>query len=192
MIRLVRQAPAEGASAEGARSDIWLDLDERRRRRGAVTAEDGTALLVDLAETPTLRDGDGLVAETGEVYRVRARAEALMEIGARDTHHLVRLAWHLGNRHLPTQIVDGETPSLRIRADHVIAGMAETLGGTVRTLEAPFDPEGGAYGHGGTMGHDHHHGAHERHHHHAHSHTGADGSTHHHSVTVHESVREVR
>ena len=162
MIRATRLCDAAHAQDE-----VWLDLDGRRRRRGVVHSQAGTAILIDLAETPALRDGDGLACEDGHVLRVRASPEPLLEIGASDARHLVRLAWHLGNRHLPTQIVDGDAPHLRIRADHVIADMAAKLGGTVREIEAPFDPEGGAYGHGGTMGHDHapqHHGDHDQHH----------------------------
>lgn len=152
---------------EVADDTVTLDQDDRRRRRVALHTKGGLAVLLDLAETPDLRDGDGLVLEDGRIVRVVSAPEALMEIGARDVRHLVRLAWHFGNRHLPTQIIEGDTPVLRIRSDHVIADMARKLGGTVREIEAPFDPEGGAYGHGGTMGHDHGHShAHAHGHHH--------------------------
>lgn len=150
-----------------ADDDVHLAHDDRRRRRIALTTEGGTRLLLDLAETPALKDGDGLVLEDGRIVRVVSAPERLTEIGATDARHLVRLAWHLGNRHLPTQIVEGDAPALRIRSDHVIADMAVRLGGTVREIEAPFDPEGGAYGHGGTQGH--HHG-HDHGHSHGHDH----------------------
>ncbi len=159
--------------AENATDTVQLSHDDRRRRRIALTTDGGMPVLLDLAETPNLRDGDGIVLADGRVVRVVAAREALLEIGARDARHLVRLAWHLGNRHLPTQIMEGDVPALRIRADHVIADMATKLGGTVREIEAPFDPEGGAYGHGGTMGHSHAHD-HDHGHGHDHDHHGHD------------------
>ncbi len=152
---MIRAESVAFGSAENATDTVQLSHDDRRRRRISLTTDGGMPFLLDLAKTPTLRDGDGLVLEDGRIVRVVAAPEALLEIGARDARHLVRLAWHLGNRHLPTQIVEGDVPALRIRADHVIADMAAKLGGTVREIEAPFDPEGGAYGHGGTMGHSH-------------------------------------
>lgn len=159
-VRTVRTGPVDADDV------VRLDHDDRRRRRIALTTDGGTRVLLDLAETPDIKDGDGLVLESGRIVRVVSAPEALMEIGARDLRHLVRLAWHLGNRHLPTQIVEADVPVLRIRADHVIADMARRLGGTVREIRAPFDPEGGAYGHGGTMGHDHGHShGHASHHH---------------------------
>ena len=99
-----------------------------------------------------LRDGDGLALEDGGVVRVRARPEPLLEIHAHDDGELVRIAWHLGNRHLPVQLLGDR---IRIRADHVIADMVEGLGGHVEAIEAPFDPEAGAYAPG--AGHHHHH-----------------------------------
>jgi urease accessory protein len=87
----------------------------------------------------------------------------LLEVRGRDPHHLARLAWHLGNRHLPCQI---EPDRLLIGRDHVIAHMLEHQGAVVVPVRVPFIPEGGAYGHGGTHGHDH--GHHARHDHGAH------------------------
>ena len=96
----------------------------------------------------------------GGIVRVCAAAEALLEISAADSALLLRIAWHLGNRHLPVQFLGG---CLRIRADHVIAEMVQGLGGGVTPLEAPFDPEAGAYAVGG--GHHHHDDEDEQHHH---------------------------
>ena len=95
-------------------------------------------------------DGDGLELEGGGYICVRAAAESVFEITAREPADLLRIAWHLGNRHLPVQIA-GE--GLRIRPDHVIAEMVTGLGGRVTELEAPFDPESGAY-----TGGEHRHG----------------------------------
>ena len=108
-----------------------------------------------------------------------AAPEPLLEIRCRDAHHLVRVAWHLGNRHLPTQIFEDR---LRIRVDHVIEDLARKLGAEVARIEAPFDPEGGAYGHGRTHGHDHGHShshSHDHGHAHGHSHDPVHGHHHH-------------
>ena len=84
------------------------------------------------------------------IIRVRARPEKLLEIRARDLGQMVRIAWHLGNRHLQVQLLDDR---ILIRADHVIEEMVRGLGGRVEAIEAPFDPEAGAY----AGGHHHHH-----------------------------------
>lgn len=132
---------------------VTLDYDQRHRRRIAMTAKEGTAFLLDLSEAIVLRDGDGLELEGGGVILVEAAAEPLAEITAPDAITRTRIAWHLGNRHLPTAIA---ADRFLIRRDHVIEAMVEGLGGTVRHIEAVFDPEGGAYSGGG-----HHHHAHD-------------------------------
>ena len=112
--------------------------------------------------------GHWLTLEDGERVRVEAMNEALIEITAVSHAQLVRIAWHLGNRHLPTQLLPGDNGgALRIRHDHVIAEMAEGLGGACRAVLAPFDPEGGAYADPGSS-HGHSHGHDGDHHHHAH------------------------
>lgn len=152
MNRATRILPA-GDWPGKATDTVVLDHDNRHRRRMTMKGEAGTDFLLDLAEATTLRDGDGLVLEDGRVIAVRAASEPLTEILAGDPAHLVRIAWHLGNRHLPTQL-DGNR--LLIRRDHVIEEMLIGLGASVRHVEAPFDPEGGAYGHGhGGHHHDH-------------------------------------
>ena len=136
-----------------AADTVLIDFDRRHRRRIQLVTEGGAALLLDLPQAHRLRDGDGLRLDDGRVVRVQARAEALLDIHAHDAAGLVRIAWHLGNRHLPVQMLGAH---IRIRADHVIAEMVRGLGGHVRAVEAPFDPEPGAYA-GGGGGH-HHHG----------------------------------
>ena len=121
---------------------VVLDASERHRRRLVLTAERGTTLLLDLPHATTLKDGDGLVLDDGAVVRVVGKAEPLFEIVAVNASDLARLAWHLGNRHTDVQVV-GER--LRIRRDHVLAAMLEGLGALVTAIEAPFDPESGAY-----------------------------------------------
>ena len=168
---------------------VVLDFDDRHRRRTAMTATRGLEFLLDLENAVALRGGDALVLEDGRLIEVVAAAEPLLEIRGRDPQHLVRIAWHLGNRHLPTQIM---AKGLRIRRDHVIEAMVRGLGARVIEIEAPFDPEGGAYeggGHGHERGdahdhrgHEHDHAA-EQHAHHAthdHAHGHAHGHDHHH------------
>jgi urease accessory protein len=128
---------------------VSLDHDRRFRRRILLTTDSGREVLLDLPQAIRLRQGDGILVDGG-VIRVVARPEDLLDIHAHDGGVLVRIAWHLGNRHLPVQVVDDH---LRIRADHVIEEMVELLGGHVEHIEAPFDPEAGAY----AGGHQHHH-----------------------------------
>lgn len=129
---------------------VLLDFDHRHRRRIALRTETGRELLLDLPGAARLRDGDGLETEQG-IVRVCARPEELLEIHAHGDGELARIAWHLGNRHLPVQFL-GER--IRIRTDHVIEDMVRLLGGHVARIQAPFDPEAGAYA-GGHHHHDH-------------------------------------
>jgi urease accessory protein len=144
---------------------VVLDFDDRHRRRMAMTGTRGLEFLLDLESAVALRSGDALVLEDGRLVEIVAAAEPLLEIRGRDPQHLVRIAWHLGNRHLPTQIM---AKGLRIRRDHVVEAMVTGLGARVIEIEAPFDPEGGAY-EGGGQGHEHGHdpGRHQNGHEHA-------------------------
>jgi urease accessory protein len=110
------------------------------------------------------------------------KTDALIEIRGTDPHHLVRVAWHLGNRHLPTQIVG---KGLRIRRDHVIEDMVKGLGAKVIEIEAPFDPEGGAYAGGGHAGHDHGTHDHAAHGHQDHGHVHDEHCDHDHDHAHH-------
>ncbi|MEA2742878.1 MAG: urease accessory protein [Acetobacteraceae bacterium] len=130
---------------------VLIDYDRRFRRRIVLATVLGAEVRIDLPQAVRLRDGDGLLVESG-VVRVCAQAEELMEIHAHTDGELIRIAWHLGNRHLPVQLLNR---LIRIRADHVIAEMVQGLGGHVGLIRAPFDPEAGAYSAGG---HSHHHG----------------------------------
>ncbi len=137
---VVRQAGQWDSAA--AIDRVVLDANERHRRRLVLTAERGTTLLLDLPHATTLHHGDGLVLDDGAVVGVIGKPEPLYEIAARNACELARLAWHLGNRHADVQLI-GER--LRIRRDHVLAAMLERLGAQVTAIEAPFDPESGAY-----------------------------------------------
>ena len=138
-----RDASPRTVSLDEAPADtVVLDFDDRHRRRMAMTGTRGLEFLLDLENAVALRGGDALVLEDGRLIEVVAAPEPLIEIRGADPLHLVRIAWHLGNRHLPTQIVG---KGLRIRRDHVIEEMVKGLGARVIEIEAPFDPEGGAY-----------------------------------------------
>ena len=145
---------------------VRLDYDRRTRRRIALTGAGGLAFLLDLARAPVLRAGDGIRLEDGRIVAVEAAPEHLLEITCADAPQLARVAWHLGNRHLATEI--GER-AIHIRDDHVIADMVRGLGARARLVQRAFNPEGGAYGHGAVQGHGH---GHDHHHHH-------DGDHHH-------------
>jgi urease accessory protein len=151
---------AAGQWDERACADqVVLDADERHRRRATMTATSGGAFLLDLPHAATLHDGDALELDDGTLVRVVSRAELLVEIAAASAHDLARLAWHLGNRHTEVQVV-GE--GLRIRRDHVLEAMLARLGATLTMIDAPFEPERGAYDHHG----------HQRHHEHGHDQHG--------------------
>ena len=150
--------PAGSWDAAREVDQVLIDFDRRFRRRIRLETVAGRAVLLDLAQAVRLRDGDGLEV-AGGVVRVVAQAEALAEIHAHSDAELVRIAWHLGNRHLPVQLLGDR---IRIRQDHVIEAMVDGLGGHVERLLAPFDPEAGAY----AGGHSHAHDGDDDHHHH--------------------------
>jgi urease accessory protein len=142
MRRAVAVHPHGGWRAEQASDTVTLTYLDRHRRRIRLAADSGAIFLLDLARAYHLSDGDGLELDDGEFVRVRAAPEPVLEIEAADTASLLRIAWHLGNRHLPLQVVGDH---LRIREDHVIAEMVTGLGGRITRARAPFDPEIGAY-----------------------------------------------
>lgn len=127
---------------EAAADGVTLQFHDRHRRRIRMVADSGTPFLLDLARPQRLADGDGLELDDGGYIRVRAAPEPVIEIEAETPADLLRIAWHIGNRHLPLQALEGR---LRIRADFVISQMVEGLGGRITRLDAPFDPEIGAY-----------------------------------------------
>lgn len=130
---------------------VVLDAGDRHRRRIVLKGERGTDFMLDLDEAVALRDGDGIVLDDGSMVLVAGEAERLLEIAAPTPLGLVRLAWHLGNRHTDVQIVGHR---LRIRRDHVLEDMAAGLGAKVAPIEAPFDPEPGAnHDHDHDLGH---------------------------------------
>lgn len=167
--------PAGSWERPTAADTITLGYDERHRRRFHYTAAGGTRFLLDLPRPRLLQDGEGLCLSDGRIIAVEAARERLMEARADDQRALLRLAWHIGNRHLPAEITaDG----IRLRHDHVIHKMLTGLGARVLDIDAAFSPEQGAYAeahgadtssataaHASEASHHHHHHAHEGHDH---------------------------
>jgi urease accessory protein len=140
--RATKVIAAERWDAASAVDSVTLDASDRHRRRIVLTGERGTVFMLDLPQASSLRHGDGLVLDDGAMVLVSGKSEALVEIGAANAHDLACLAWHLGNRHTDVQII-GER--LRIRRDHVLEHMLRGLGAQLTLVNAPFDPEPGAY-----------------------------------------------
>ena len=153
---------ASGPRIEG---QLSLTYEERTRSRLRATTLSGEDVGLDLPRGTVLRHGDRVVSAQGEALEISAKPEDLIEVRAADALTLSRIAYHLGNRHVPVQIGldSNQLGYLRLQPDHVLQGMIERQGGTVTPLTAAFDPESGAYGYGGMMGHSHGptHAAHE-------------------------------
>ena len=141
---------------------ITLAYGDRHRRRVVLDADDGKPFLLDLPHACLLADGDGLALEDGGFIAVKAAEEPVIEVNGHSHEHLARLAWHIGNRHAPVQVLaDGR---LRILADHVLEEMLKGLGAHPLRRMACFQPESGAYG-GDREAHGHEHGHGHPHHH---------------------------
>ena len=151
--------PAGHWPKEKAVGGLTLDFDARHRRRIRLTTDQGEEVLLDLPKAVAMAEGDGLLLEDGKWLRVQAAAELVVEVRHKDPAQLMRLAWHLGNRHLPTEM---QNQLLRIRPDHVIEDMLRGFGADLVVMQAPFQPEGGAY-----TSHGHHHDHDDRGHHEA-------------------------
>ena len=155
LVRAVEVLPPGKWPGSSAVDRLVLTYDERHRRRLRYVACGGTTFLLDLPRATVLRAGDGLRLEDGRIVGVEASPEQLVEITAADTTELMRLAWHIGNRHLPAQL---EPNRILIREDAVIVNMLVGLGATVRPVLEAFTPEAGAYDH--TLAASHSHGHH--------------------------------
>ena len=148
-------------------ASVELDWDVRQKSRFAATDSAGRELGIFLPRGTLVRGGDVLVAEDGSLIRVIAAPQAVLRITPCAVHgspfDLTRAAYHLGNRHVPIEL----TPEhLQIEPDHVLADMLRAMHLTVVELQAPFEPEGGAYA-------AHGHGHHQAHHDHGHGHDHA-------------------
>ena len=160
---------------------VELDWDVRQKSRFAATDSQGRELAIFLPRGQAVRGGDVLVAEDGSLVRVEAAPQTVLRITACAEHgtafDLMRAAYHLGNRHVPIEL---KPDHLKIEPDHVLAELLRSMHMTVAEVQAPFEPEGGAYGDNAMMGHDHGHG-HSHTHEHTHSHDHAHDHGHSHS-----------
>jgi urease accessory protein len=141
MLRALHLEPAGRWPRERARGSVTLDHDSRHRRRVRLATDAGEAFLLDLPRAVAMGHGDGLALEDGSWIEVRAKAEPLLEVTA-PPELLCRLAWHIGNRHVPAAI---EPHRILIRDDHVLADMLQRQGASLRPVSEPFAPEAGAY-----------------------------------------------
>jgi urease accessory protein len=178
MLRATSIVRKPAVKAEKIVDTVTLDHDERQKRRVALKGEKGLDLLLDLDRTTMIGDGDALRLEDGGLVAVRAAPEKLLKITAENALRLTRIAWHIGNRHTPAELA---ADAIYIEADHVLAEMVRGQGGLAEEVWRPFQPERGAYDHGG-HGHDHHDHGHA----HDHSHHGHDHGHSHHDHAHHD------
>ena len=130
---------------------VTLDHEGRFLRRKRLVTDSGEPFLVELPETVSLSSTDGFVLDDNRVVAIKAKSESLLKVKHAE---LSRIAWHIGNRHTPCQV---ELDHLLIKEDYVIENLLRLLGADIEKLQAPFFPEGGAYGHGRTHSHSHNH-----------------------------------
>src|SRR5437588_3288608 len=177
MPRALRVIAAASAVGRPIADSLILDFAARRSPHGTHRSVNGAACELKLAPGLALRMGDLLELDDGTLVEIVAEAEPLIEARAADLTALARLAWHLGDRHVPVQLYANR---LRLRRDPAMEALLARLGAKVTAIEAPFDPEGGAYasapgdahGHDHAHAHGHHDHDHDHHHHRDHHHHG--------------------
>jgi urease accessory protein len=145
MVEIRSRFPRKPNDAYGVKvlGTLRLPFDQRTRSRQRATLVSGEEVAITLPRGEVLRGGDWVVASDGRVIEVVAEIERLLHVECGDPEHLARAAYHLGNRHVPVQVGAGW---LRLAADHVLEEMLKGLGARVSSLDAPFEPEAGAYG----------------------------------------------
>jgi len=153
MLRVTKLLRGREVDATRVVDVVVLNFERRRHCHGTLLGTKGTRLLVAFAEPTPLHGGDGLLLDTGDIVEVAAEPEALLEIRATNLTTLARIAWALGDRHVPVQILSDR---LRLRPDATLAALLRDLGGKAEAIVAPFDPEGGAY-RSDALAHHHHH-----------------------------------
>jgi len=169
MPRATRVLAAADRQARPVIDTVILDYAGRSAQKTKATGVNGTVIEIDRHAPERLRTDDLLLLDSGELVEVVAAPEQLVEARAGDVAGLARLAWHLGDRHVPVQVLPNR---IRAKRDAAIEALLASLGAKVTAIEAPFEPEGGAYeaahaqGHA-HQGHAHHDHAHD---HHGHSH----------------------
>ena len=151
---------------------LILSYAQRQAQQGFLFGVKGTCVELDFAEAVRLRTDDALVLDDGGLVEIVAEPEPLIEARAADLPALACLAWHLGDRHVPIQVLERR---LRLKRDPAVETLLQSLGAKVVAIDAPFEPEGGAYA---APMDDHHH--HDHDHHHGHDHHHHDHDDHHH------------
>jgi urease accessory protein len=169
MLRATSVVRKAAVKADRVVETLTLDHEDRTRRRLALKGDGGLDILLDLDKPTGLNDGDAVKLEDGRLVLVRAAPQSLLEIRADNPLRLMRVAWHIGNRHTPAEIT---ADAVYIENDHVLAEMVRGQGCSMAMVERPFQPERGAYDHGHDDHHGHDHAAHDPHghDHHAHEH----------------------
>jgi urease accessory protein len=167
MLRATSVLRKAAVKADRVVETLTLDHEDRNRRRVALKGDAGLHILLDLDKPTALNDGDAIRLEDGRLVQIKAAPQSLLEIRADNPLRLMRVAWHIGNRHTPAEIT---ADAIYIENDHVLAEMIRGQGCAMAMVERPFQPERGAYDHG------HDHGAHAHddacgcgHDHHAHA-----------------------
>lgn len=197
MLRAISVVRKAAVRQDRVVDSLTLDHDDRNRRRLALKADGGLDVLLDLDKATALGDGDAVKLEDGRLVLIKAAPQSLLEIKAENPLRLMRVAWHIGNRHTPAEIT---ADAIYIENDHVLAEMVRGQGCAMNAVNRPFQPERGAYdhdhancdhpehhhGHGhhdhGHHGHDHGHDHHGHDHHdHGHAHSHAETHAHAHS-----------
>lgn len=185
MLRATSVVRKAAVKADRVADTLTLDHDDRNRRRLALKADGGLDILLDLDKATALGDGDAVKLEDGRLVQIKAAPQSLLEIRAENPLRLMRVAWHIGNRHTPAEIT---ADAVYIENDHVLAEMVRGQGCTMTLVERPFQPERGAYDHGDDCdcGHDHHGHDHAGHAHHGHAQHGHGHEEHGHGSHDHD------
>jgi urease accessory protein len=182
MLRATAVIRRPAVKPERVADTLTLDHEARHRRRMALTADGGLSFLLDLDKAAVLDDGDAVKLEDGRLVQIKAAPETLIEIRTENPLRLMKVAWHVGNRHVAAEIT---ADAIYILQDHVLMEMVRGLGATASVVERPFRPERGAYHeHGPDCGHDHG-DAHDHGSAHAHEHAGHDHAKHDHAHHAH-------
>ena len=188
MLRATAIVRKAAVKSDRVADTVTLDHEGRHRRRMALKGEGGLDFLLDLDKAAVLNDGDAVKLEDGRLVLVEAAPQPLLEIRAENPLRLMRIAWHIGNRHTAAEIT---ADAIYIEEDHVLAEMVRGQGGTATPVTRPFQPERGAYEHDCGHDHGHPHGhAHDLHHDHGHDHHHDHGHSHDHHADAERDHRE--
>ena len=174
MLRATSIVRKPAVKADRVVDTVTLDHEGRSRRRVALRGDGGLDFLLDLDRAAVLNDGDAVRLEDGRLIQVRAAPQRLLEVRAENPLRLLKVAYHVGNRHAPAEITGD---AVYVEEDHVLAEMVRGQGCTATVVMRPFQPERGAYEH--ECGHDH--GHHDHGHAHAHAHAEAHAHAHSHA-----------